>query len=74
MGPYIIHQLLSRGFVQLAMLDGEEMPNWISGCCIKKYEEPLITNMLERMDNKEKRRAVVHVDRDRAQAEAKDII
>ena len=36
MGPYEIHDISNSGALRLATLDGEQMPNWISGCRVKK--------------------------------------
>ena len=49
LGPFVIVNTSSSGALKLATLDGEEMPNWISGCRVKKYFEPLTTEMLQRM-------------------------
>ena len=48
-GPYVISRLSSNGAVKTATLDGQEMPNWISGCRIKKYTMPLTTEQLNRL-------------------------
>ena len=48
-GPYVITQASTSGAVRFATLDGEEMPNWISGCRIKKYHTPLSTKQLARL-------------------------
>ena len=48
MEPFVIHSISSSGAIKLATIDGEEMPNWISGCRLKKYYLPLTPNMLER--------------------------
>ena len=45
-GPYVISNLSSSRAVKLSTLEGEEMPNWISGCRIKKYHRPLTQNEL----------------------------
>ena len=45
----MILRLSSSGAVKIAMLDGEEMPNWISGYGIKKYTMPLTTGQLNRL-------------------------
>ena len=42
----MISRLSSSGAVKIATLDGEEIPNWISGCRIKKYTKPLTTEHL----------------------------
>ena len=49
MGPYVIHDLSTSGAVHLATLDGEPMSNWISGCRLKKYNEPLTDDILKRL-------------------------
>ena len=47
MGPYVIHDISTSGALRLATLDGEHMPNWISGYQVKKYHRPLTIEMLE---------------------------
>ena len=32
MGPYVIQDISTSEALRLATLDGESMPNWISGC------------------------------------------
>ena len=49
MGPYAIDNLSSSGAIQLATLDGEPMSSWISGCRLKKYNEPMTEEMLQRL-------------------------
>ena len=56
MGPYVIHDISTSGALRLATLDGEQMPNWISGYQVKKYLRPLTIEMLERI-HKAKERA-----------------
>lgn len=55
----------------LATLDGEPMANWISGCRLKKYHEPLTPDLLERLhapkQHKQRREDI----KSTAQAEAK---
>lgn len=41
-GPYMISRLSSSGGVVKLSTLGDEMPNWISGCRIKKYNVPLM--------------------------------
>ncbi|MCO5596584.1 hypothetical protein L7F22_050649 [Adiantum nelumboides] len=48
-GPYVIHDISFSGAIKLATLEGEEMPNWISGCRLKKYHLPLTTKMLAKI-------------------------
>ena len=48
-GPYVISRLSSSGAVKIATLEGEEMPNWISGCRIKKYTMPLTIEQLNQL-------------------------
>lgn len=42
----MIHDISSIGAVKLATLEGEEMPNWISGCKLKKYYLSLTPEMV----------------------------
>ena len=57
MGPYVIQDISTSGSLPLATLDGEKMPNWISGYRVKKYLEPLTLEMLEKFhENKEHKR------------------
>ncbi len=51
MGPFVIKDISSCGVIKVATLEGGEMPNWISGCRIKKYEEPLTQEMLQKIHN-----------------------
>ena len=74
MGPYVIKDLSPSGAVKLATLEGGEIPNWISGCRLKKYHLPLTQDMLlkihlEKERTKEKAQVV-----EEAQAEAKERI
>ena len=46
-GPFVISGVSSSGAIKLSTLDGKEMPNWISGCCVKKYYTLLATKELE---------------------------
>ena len=43
---YVISNLSSSRALKLSTLEGEEMPNWISGCRIKKYNKPLTQHEL----------------------------
>ena len=72
MGPYLIHGLLTSGAVHLATLDGVPMANWISGCCLKKYKEPLTDEILRRLHaTKEHKRKHENM-KNLAQQEAKE--
>ena len=51
MGPFVIKDISSSGAIKVATLEGGEMPNWISGCRIKKYEEPRTQEMLQKIHN-----------------------
>ena len=55
MGPYVIHDISTSGALRLATLDGEQMPNWISGCLVKKYLRPLTIDMLEHIHKAKER-------------------
>ena len=48
-GPCVVEEISSNGAIKLSTLNGESLLNWISGCCIKKYELPLTNDMLEQM-------------------------
>ena len=58
MGPYVIQAISTSGSLRLATLAGKQMPNWTSGCRVKKYLEPLTMEMLEHM-HKAKERAQI---------------
>ena len=75
-GPFLISRLSSSGAIKLSNLDGEEFPNWISGCHVKKYYTPLTTKELERLHKtkrrQEKRRLVAVSAREEARERAKN--
>ena len=48
-GPFVILGVSYSGAIRLSTLDGKEMPNWISGCCVKIYYTPLTTQELEHL-------------------------
>ena len=41
LGPYVVHDISTSGALRLATIDGEQMPNWINQCRVKKYLAPL---------------------------------
>ena len=43
-GPFVISRASSSGAFKLSTLDGEEIPNWISGFHVKKYYTLLTTH------------------------------
>ena len=49
LGPFVINELTSSGAVRLETLDGAQMPNFINGSRLKKYEEPLTEYMLQQL-------------------------
>ena len=49
LGPFVINELTSSGAVRLETLDGAQMPNFINGSRLKKYEEPLTEHMLQQL-------------------------
>ncbi|MCO5614527.1 hypothetical protein L7F22_068810 [Adiantum nelumboides] len=55
-GPYVIQDISPSGAIKLATLEGEEMPNWISGCRLKKYHLPLTTDMLAKIHSARERK------------------
>ena len=71
MGPYVIHNISTSGALRLATIDGEQMPNWISGCRVKKYLEPLTLDMLERLHKAKERANASNKKRQDAITEAK---
>ena len=56
---------------QLDFVDGEEMPNWLSGCRIKKYHTPLTTEQLEKLHQAKWQKAKKCLMIEMAQEEAK---
>ena len=71
-GPYVISGLSSSGAVKLSTLDGEEMPNWISGCRIKKYLSPLTQQELNRLHKAKWRQEKKKLVAEMAQEEARE--
>ena len=51
LGPFVVSQLNTSGAVKLETLDGAEMPNFINGSRLKKYELPLTEEMLAALHN-----------------------
>ncbi|MCO5569821.1 hypothetical protein L7F22_023535 [Adiantum nelumboides] len=70
-GPYVIHDISPSGAIKLATLEGEEMPNWISGCKLKKYHLPLTTEMLAKIHSAKERKNKLNEIKTQAQEEAK---
>ncbi|KAH7428004.1 hypothetical protein KP509_10G070900 [Ceratopteris richardii] len=73
-GPMIINRLSTSGAVQLATLEGDILPNYISGCRVKLYQEPLTEEMLMRLNTAKKRKEEELRVREEAQAEARERI
>ena len=72
MGPYVIHDLSASGAVHLATFDGEPMSNWISGCRLKKYKEPLTDEILQRLHVARERKTKYENMKQKAQEEARE--
>ncbi|MCO5554804.1 hypothetical protein L7F22_008339 [Adiantum nelumboides] len=70
-GPYVIHDISHSGAIKLATLEGEEMPNWISGCRLKKYHLPLTTEMLAKIHSAKERKNKLKETKAQAQEEAR---
>ncbi|MCO5558815.1 hypothetical protein L7F22_012403 [Adiantum nelumboides] len=70
-GPYVIQDISPSGAINLATLEGEEMPNWISGCRLKKYHLPLITDMLAKIHSAKERKSKLKEIKAEAQEEAR---
>ena len=49
LGPYVLNTITPSGAVRLETLEGEQMANFINGSHLKKYEEPLTEDMLQRI-------------------------
>ena len=49
LGPYVLNTMSPSGVVRLETLEGEQMANFINGSRLKKYEEPLTEDMLQRL-------------------------
>ncbi|KAH7433200.1 hypothetical protein KP509_07G059000 [Ceratopteris richardii] len=70
----IINRISTSGAVQLATLEGDVLPNYISGCRVKLYQEPLTEEMLMRLNTAKKRKEEELRVREEAQAEARERI
>ena len=70
-GPYVISKLSPNGAVKLETLEGEEMPNWLSGCRIKKYHEPLTNQQLKTLHKAKWRKETKELTIKLAQEESK---
>ncbi|MCO5592752.1 hypothetical protein L7F22_046755 [Adiantum nelumboides] len=70
-GPYVIHGISLSGAIKFATLEGEEMPNWISGCRLKKYHLPLTIEMLAKIHSAKERKQKLKETKAQAQEEAK---
>ena len=71
LGPYIITTINNGGAVWLETLDGQPMANFINGSQLKKYNEPLTNEILERLHttkNAKERKEQIKAD---AQAKAR---
>ena len=49
LGPYVIMTITNGGAIRLETLDNQPMANFINGSQLRKYNEPLIDEILERM-------------------------
>ncbi|MCO5593608.1 hypothetical protein L7F22_047623 [Adiantum nelumboides] len=70
-GHYVIHDISSSEAIKLATLEGEEMPNWISGYKLKKYHLPLTTEMLAKIHSAKERNNKVEETKAHTQEEAR---
>ena len=55
--PYVISIISSNGAIKLSNLEGEDMPNWISGCRIKHYKRLLTQEQLDKLHQSKWRNA-----------------
>lgn len=60
------------GEVHLATLDGKLRANWISGCRLKKYHEPLTPKTLQRLHDVKERKIHVKTLKQEALKESKE--
>ncbi|MCO5556627.1 hypothetical protein L7F22_010178 [Adiantum nelumboides] len=70
-GSYVIHDISPSGAIKLVTLEGEEMPDWISGCRLKKYHLPMITEMLAKIHSAKERKNKLKETKVQAQEEAR---
>ena len=74
LGPYVVHDISTSRALRLATIDGEQMPNWISGCRVKKYLAPLTMEMLEciHQAKERKHKADTHIQQAKAEGKAQE--
>lgn len=71
LGPFVINELSSSGAVRLETLDGAPMANFINDSRLKKYEEPLMQDMLTQLHAAKKQREGLEMLKREAQEEAR---
>ena len=49
LGPFVVSELTTSGEVKLETLEGAQMPNFVNGSHLKKYELPLIEKMMTQL-------------------------
>ena len=72
LGPYVINAITIGGAVRLETLQGEPMPSFINGSCLKRYHEPLTPKMLASMHAAKSRKEAELQLKSQAQKEAKE--
>ena len=68
---YVILNLSSSGAVKVSTLEGEEMPNRINGCCIKKYNKLLTQEELNMLHQAKWQKERKQIEIELAKEEAK---
>ena len=71
LGPYVLNTISPSGTMRLETLEGEQMANFINGSRLKKYEEPLTEDMLQRMHQARTRKEAQALLKQQAQEEAR---
>ena len=70
LGPFVVSKLTSSGAVRLETLDGAQMPNFINGSHLKKYENPLTAEMIMLLHRSKTYKAGLERLKEEAQKEA----
>ena len=72
LGLYVINEITTGDTVRLKTLQGEPMPSFINGSCLKWYHEPLTAEMLASMHAAKSRKETELQLKLQAQKEAKE--
>ncbi len=72
LGPFVVSELTTSGAVRLETLDGAQMPNFINGSRLRRYELPLTKEMLYRLHRVKTYKQGQKELKDQAQKEARE--